>query len=232
MARIYIPATNPDDWRQFLKDPDKHWKTGYSARTLAHCWHDADGWPAEINAIFIQSDVAAFQQAEPLLVIPELITPIAGSGEYPHSDVFVLAKTSDGQLVSITIEGKVNEPFGTRNEPVHNWKRSGDEANRRTRLEFLLRKIALSETQADNAPYQLIQRTASAVVEAERYNARYAVMLVHSFSPTHSNYDAYRTFLSAFGIDAEPGQLVELSRFDGIRIFTGWSQGHERYLST
>lgn len=49
MIRIYIPATGPDDWQQFLKDPVKHWRTGYSAKTLAYSWHAADPWPQEIE---------------------------------------------------------------------------------------------------------------------------------------------------------------------------------------
>jgi hypothetical protein len=42
---ICLPATAPDQWAQFLAEPVKHWRTGYSARTLAYSWQAADGFP-------------------------------------------------------------------------------------------------------------------------------------------------------------------------------------------
>jgi hypothetical protein len=41
MNNILIPASNPEDWKKFLADPEKHWKKGYSARTLAYCWQNS-----------------------------------------------------------------------------------------------------------------------------------------------------------------------------------------------
>jgi hypothetical protein len=37
MSTIYIPAQSAEDWRLFLAEPDKQWKTGYAAKTLAYC---------------------------------------------------------------------------------------------------------------------------------------------------------------------------------------------------
>lgn len=230
MLPIYVPATSPDSWRQFLKDPEKHWKTGYSARTLAHSWHDADGMPSEIATMLATSDGNALTQLQPLLVAPEWKTPIAGKGEPPHSDVFVLAKALDNQLVTMTIEGKVDESFGTNNQAVRDWKLAGNDDNRRIRLDFLLDKLSLAEHLADDLAYQLIQRTASAVVEAERFNAKYAIMIVHSFSPTHSNWRVFHGFAQAFGKDIKVGELVEISRYKDIPIYIGWAQGDPRYL--
>lgn len=231
MTRIYIPATGPDDWQQFLKDPVKHWRTGYSARTLAHSWHNAINWPAEIQQIFAAGPALSLRDTQPLLIIPEKITPVDGRGESPHSDVFVLAKAADGQLVSITVEGKVDEQFGSGNQNVSAWKNEGNVANRRVRLDQLLDKIQLAESRADLVAYQLIQRTASAVIEAETFNARYAVMLVHSFNPTHANFSAFEALASAYGQGIRAGQLVEVSSYRDIRLFIGWAQGDPIYLS-
>ena len=229
LTRIYVPAAGPDDWQQFLADPEKHWKTGYSARTLAHCWHDTEGWPSEINMMFSNIAPPTFQQITPLLVIPELVTPVEGQGNHPHNDVFVLAKASDGNLLSITVEGKVDETFGSQN--LGDWKRAGNQHNRRIRLDFLLGKLGLSTDPPDDVPYQLIQRAACAVIEAERYNAAYAAMIVHSFSQTDKNYDAFRRFMNIFGADVSPGQLAKITKVGNIRVFSGWARGHERYLS-
>jgi len=39
---IYKRTQKADDWKQLLADPEKHWKTGFSARTFAHCWEEAN----------------------------------------------------------------------------------------------------------------------------------------------------------------------------------------------
>ena len=57
MNCIYIPAKNPDDWAQLLADPVKHWRIGYSARTLAYSWQSAAGFPAEIKAAFSTNEL-------------------------------------------------------------------------------------------------------------------------------------------------------------------------------
>jgi hypothetical protein len=44
MSTIYIPANGPEDWRQFLAEPDRQWKDGYSAKELATCRQNADGY--------------------------------------------------------------------------------------------------------------------------------------------------------------------------------------------
>jgi hypothetical protein len=48
MARILMFTSGPEDWQVLLADKTKHWKTGYSAKTLAHCWEAVEGFPPEI----------------------------------------------------------------------------------------------------------------------------------------------------------------------------------------
>ena len=38
MTKIYIPANDPEQWAQFLAEPIKQWRCGYSARALAYCY--------------------------------------------------------------------------------------------------------------------------------------------------------------------------------------------------
>ena len=56
MSFVYIPAQRAEDWAQLLADPVKHWRTGYSARTLAYSWQSADGFPDEIKAAFSNNE--------------------------------------------------------------------------------------------------------------------------------------------------------------------------------
>src|SRR5260370_2409712 len=65
MPKIYRPTSGPDDWKSFLAEPKKRWKTGFSARTLAHCWEHADGL-RQTFAVMVEGKVReAF--AEPLV---------------------------------------------------------------------------------------------------------------------------------------------------------------------
>ena len=45
MSKFFIPANNPEDWKLLLAEPGKHWKDGYSAKSLAYCWQGADDFP-------------------------------------------------------------------------------------------------------------------------------------------------------------------------------------------
>ena len=109
MPHIYIPARSADDWAQFLADPEKHWRTGYSARTLAHSWQDADGFPSEIQEALASNEYLAGLQL--LLALPEHQVPLVGGSRPSQNDIWALARTST-DLVSIAVEGKVKEPFG------------------------------------------------------------------------------------------------------------------------
>jgi len=227
-TRIYVPARGPNDWQQFLAEPDKQWKVGYSARTLAHCWHAADGFPDEICRVFAASSVTALKTLEPLLVLPEYKVKLKGRGPDSQNDIFVLAKVSDSELVSITVEGKVEESFGS---PVGNWKaaNSGFTDNKRERLDDLQQQLGLDAV-PDDIYYQLLHRTASAMIEARRFNAQYAVMLVHSFSPTGSWFEEYARFLNLFGVTAQKDRLHHLNAVDGIDLYAAWVTGDSRFL--
>jgi len=228
MRRIFVPANDPNDWQQFLAEPTKQWKIGYSARTLAYCWHDANGFPPEITRVFHSSNIPAFQFIEPLLILPEYKVSLSGSGKESQNDIFVLAKTQNHELLSIMVEGKVDEPFGNT---VGNWKSAnqGFTDNKRERLTYLQQLLGL-ETIPDDIYYQLLHRTASARIEADRFNAKYAFMLVHSFSQTSKWFDEYARFLALFGITAEQNKLYFLNTQNGIHLYSAWVVGDKQFL--
>ncbi len=114
MSKFFLPTKNPESWKAGLADPDKQWRTGFSARALAHCWESSNGFPPEISQLFATSGAAAFRQTEFLMAFPEYKVPLLGKGYPSQNDIFALAKAADGQLISITVEGKVAEPFGGR----------------------------------------------------------------------------------------------------------------------
>ena len=74
MSYIFIPAKNADDWKQLLANPVKHWRTRYSARTLANSWQEADGFPAEVQGAFSSNEFLSDIQM--LIGIPEHQVPL------------------------------------------------------------------------------------------------------------------------------------------------------------
>ncbi len=225
MHRIYIPTASPDDWRKFLAEPDKQWRSGYSARELAECWERSHGFPAELQNAFSNSGNPAFGAMELLLAIPEYQVALPDGKRPSQNDLFVLARAGDGQLAVMMIEGKVAEPFGER---LADWLKDAS-AGKRKRLELLCRILGLPDTPPGNIRYQLLHRAASAVLTAQRFNARYALMIVHSFSPQHAWLEDYQQFLGLFGVSGGINELVELPPAGNQRLFAGWVIG-ERSL--
>jgi hypothetical protein len=88
--------------------------------------------------------------------------------------VWVLAK-SENSLVSIAVEGKVEEPF---DKTLGEWKTDAS-MGKEVRFSYLMEILGLREPIPDSVRYQLLHRTASAVIEAERFGAQNAVMLIH-----------------------------------------------------
>jgi len=226
VSRIFIPANKPEDWKSLLAKPDKHWRKGYSAKALAYCWQEADDFPECVRKIFEKSRMKLFQNIELLLAFPEYKVPLPGGARPSQNDIFVLARGND-QLVSIMVEGKMSEPFG---ETIAEWKEDSSKG-KRSRLKFLLKELALEENeQIDAIRYQLLHRTVSAIIEAKKFKAQNALMLVNSFSRSNEWFDDYSQFLALFGLNAEPDSLVFAKNIEEIDLYFSWVKGDEKYL--
>jgi hypothetical protein len=71
--------------------------------------------------------------------------------------------------------------------------------------------------------YQLLHRTVSALLEARRYGAEEALMLVHSFAADNPSLDDYREFAGVLGLtDAAPDAITGPLTLDGVRLRLGW----------
>lgn len=224
MSRVYIPANSPEQWAQFLAEPVKHWRSGYSARTLAYSWQEANGFPSEVQRVL--ANRAEFAHLDMLLALPEHQVPLPGGSRPSQNDIWVLARNEAG-LVSIAVEGKVNEPFGPT---IGEWVAEGS-SGKEARLSFLCDELGICSPPSSALRYQLFHRTASAVIEAKRFCAPTAVMLVHSFSQAHMWFDDFRAFAEALGCDAAVNTLSHVGQRSGVDLFIGWVCGDERYLS-
>jgi hypothetical protein len=227
MSKVYVPSSGPDDWQRFLAEPEKQWRRGFSARTVAHSWESASGLPPEVEALFVKSEVDGFKEIELLIAIPEhkvLIPPIQGHPS--QNDVFALAKAANGQLIALAVEAKVSEPFG----PTFDEWRANTTPGKTEREGFLRSKLGLQDKAIGSIRYQLMHRLASALLEGERFNAGHAALIVHSFSQQDVWFDDFVRFLALYGAKGQIDELVRLGVFGQIQTYAGWARGDKRFL--
>lgn len=192
---------------------------GYSARTLAHCWEQSDGLPAEIAALFPQGP-------ELLLAVPEYKVPLPGGARESQNDLFALVRHNH-TTCAMMVEGKVNEPFGPT---IGDWFRAPS-PGKMTRMQHLCEVLGFDKTPAEHVRYQLLHRAASALIEAERFRTDEAAMIVHSFSPTSMWFQDFAAFAALFDIEAKKGEPAEATLSNGKKLRIGWAQGDPSYLS-
>ena len=223
MKKVYVQTSGLEDWRKLLAQPEKHWRKGYSARSLACCWEEAGGIPKDVLAVISQAPYLT--DLETLIVIPEHKVPLPGGERASQNDCWVLARTPN-DLVSIAVEGKVSEPFGPT---IGEWSKDSS-SGKTERLIYLCSQLGIDIRLPESIRYQLLHRTASAVIEAKRFHAKQAVMVVHSFSQTAEWFDDYKAFASLFGANANIDEIVSVRNSRDIDLHLAWVSGGEQYL--
>ena len=227
MSRILAFTSVPEDWQKLLADPVKHWKSGFSAKTLAYSWEATGGFPEEVITSFAQCAEPLLENTTPILAVPEFKVPLPGGKRASQNDIFVLARSTSGPI-SIMVEGKVNESFGPTLDEWLTDASSGKEE----RLNFLLSTLGLESTPAGINRYQLFHRAASAIITGEQYRAAACVLLIHSFSKVRTGWSDYQAFTRLFGVEAEFGSLQRLGNNSSIPLFGVWVEGNPLYLKS
>jgi len=221
MTHFYLPTKSAECWRRLLADPVKHWRDGYSAKSLATCWETAGGFPPEVAAAFRASRIPTFESLSFVAGFPEYKIQIPPTTLRPsQTDLMVVARRGR-ELVVIAVEGKAEESFG---ELVADWRQHGT-PGKTERLDFLTGCLGLGREQLDGIRYQLLHRTASALLTAERFAASHAVMLVHSFSRQQTGFSDYSAFLQLFGVQAVQGTVQPAATRNGVHLYFSWVTG-------
>ena len=210
---ILMPATL-DDWRHQLSEPKTRPTSNVSQ--LTERWRNASGFPVEIASLFATTE--ATRRATVLVVVPNHQVPLAGGAHASGLDLWVLARTAGG-LLSVTIDAIGAEAFDAdaRDRPA---------TTTHERLWRGLRHL-LEIDESANLPVscQLVHRTTAALVEAKRFFARSAAVIVHSFSQGVEGFGDFQRFVQLMGgARVEPGRLVEVRPREGIELFFGWAQ--------
>jgi len=217
MTRIFIPTSSLDDWRRLLADPEHHWQDGCAAKRLAQAWIDADGFPPAVSRVLRLSGHGIFRNLDILLTLPEHQVPLPGDGSASSNDLFVLAKCR-GQLTAFMIAGKAGETFGPT---VSEWLQDASEGKKK-RLAHICSTIGLKEEQVADIHYRLLHHAAAALLEAQRFSAANAVVLVHSFSETYEGSNDFVRFARLYGLVPEPNRLHFVGHVNKVRLFLGW----------
>jgi hypothetical protein len=141
-------------------------------------------------------------------------------------DMFALVRAG-GRTISLAVEGKVNEPFGTT---LAKWLSDGSDG-KRLRLGAICKMPSCDPGAAPGLRYQLFHRTAAAVVEARRFGTAAAAMIVHAFSPEHRWFDDFAVFCALFCTTAQRGTPSVVILPDGRPLILGWATGNRGHLA-
>jgi hypothetical protein len=116
------------------------------------------------------------------------------------------------------VEGKVSEQFGPL---VSEWFKDPSDGKKK-RLSYLCDIMKLNQDRVFNVRYQLLHRAASAIIEAKRFTAKNALMLVHSFSQTHEWFPDFKEFAGLFNVNAQQNQIAHAGSLGDVDLYLGW----------
>jgi hypothetical protein len=142
-----------------------------------------------------------------------------GRGNPTQTDLLAVLAVGD-ELAVLAIEAKVRESFGPY---VKDWLVEGGD-NREERLRGLCDLLGLNTGTASGLRYQLLHRTAAAVLEAQRYRTGHAVMIVQSFCPDRTGLSDFQSFAQAMGYgQIDPDSISSPKALGSVELRIGWS---------
>lgn len=223
MSLILTPTSGPTDWRRLLGDPRKHWVRGKSAFECAVSWEAAKnckrGLPELVADILDRNELT--RDATLLIGLPEHQVSIDGGGRPSQSDLWGLLNTQAG-TISMAVEAKAGEPF---DKYVSEWLRDASaNSGKPKRLSALCGLLGIDEGPLDGIRYQLLHRTASALLEASNFHASAAVLLIQSFGgdQDEASYRDFCSFCELMICGTERNALTCSKRKTAVPLLIGW----------
>lgn len=224
MKRIFVPTTTGAEWQQRLSKPKLHWKMGASAMTAAAAWEAAgDSLPPEITCLLESSREALLQGQRLLVAFPEWEVPLPGGKTTSNTDVLAICRNDLGLCILCT-EAKVFEDFG----PLLADKRKEATSGQLERLAFLHSLLGVEHFD-DSIRYQLLHRTASALLTAREFHAAAAVMLVHAFDTPVSQRLDFESFRAALNAREVAPMVYKVPTFQSPALYLAWSDGNPEF---
>lgn len=217
LSRLHVPLLKPEDVIPHLGKGELHWRDGFSAKSACLSWANARDIPAPVRAVLDQA--ADYRGAELLDAWLERCTPLPwGKGNPSQTDLLALIGIGD-EIAVLGIEAKVREPFGPT---VTEWLAQGG-SNRIDRLDGLRGVFGISAEVAMGLRYQLFHRVAASMLEAKRFRAKKAAVLVQSFCPDRTGLADFQAFADAAGFGrVEPDGISGEKDVAGVTMRVGW----------
>ena len=214
-----MPSMGIAEWRAKLADPYLHWRRKKSAWELAVSWEsrrtDESGLPPEIETAFNAHPV--FANARLLIAVPEHRVKLDDDKRPSQNDLWAMLLLKQG-YASTAIEAKAGEEF---DKTIDEWMARESEG-KTDRLHFLAETLGLSSLPPGQIRYQLVHRTASAVIEANRWKTPIALMLIQCFKESPSSLADYCAFAELLGITPKRGAISGSRKIRNIELFLCW----------
>lgn len=188
-----------------------------STQVLAARWETTGYAPSEV----FRPLNAAFPGIRPLIAIPNLKVAAWNGLGLSHNNLWVLARNRHGVLVSVIVEGKVDEPF---DEPPRHWL-SPEVEERPEQWGHIQKQLGISSQPTGDLKYELFERLGAAVIQGVEFNAKAAALVVHSFRPDAPQFADYAAFLRSFGVEAAKGVLQKAPNGGAMPFHFLWALG-------
>jgi hypothetical protein len=217
--RIYTPSAGLQTWKNRLVDPDTQWLRTKSAFETAVFWEIGAMQPRGLQSrlIALLEQEESLHGCELVASFPAHRVHLPDGAPASQTDVWAILGAS-GALVSLSIEGKTGESFA---ETVGEWRKEAS-AGKEKRLAFLCDQLGLTKPPGDEIRYQLLHRTVSALLEAERVGAAIAAMIVVSFTDDARSWNDFGAFASCLGGSIPRGKMVRMPAVQRRPLFLGW----------
>ncbi len=192
--------------------------------TAAAAWEAAAGaLPPEISRLLESSGDPLLLGQCLLVALPEWQVPLPGGVTTSNTDVLAVCRNDLG-LCILGVEAKVLEDFG----PLVGKKRAEGTSGQAERLAYLHSLLGV-ERFDDSIRYQLLHRTASALLTAREFHATAAVMLVHAFDTPAAqrlDFEAFRAALNAREISP---LIYQVASFEAPALYLAWCDGDPKF---
>lgn len=224
MKRILVPTRSGSDWQPLLAKPKRHWKKGASAMTAAASWESAaPSLPPEITERLNSAREASLADLRLLVARPEWEVALPGGETTSNTDILAICTNSAG-LCIVAVEAKVHEDFG----PLVGGKRSGASSDQLARIAYL-EELFHVDRFADELRYQLIHRTASALLTARDFHASSAVMVVQAWDAPAARRTDFEAFCRAVSAVQLAPLVFRLPAFAHPQLFVAWCDGDQSF---
>lgn len=227
-------------WEEWTRPKREYqWKAGRSAMELAKAWfrNGILSPPSELLSLLESHDrLKGIQFTDG---IPELVTPLPERGEGRNHDLALRGHT-DSESVTVCIEAKADEPFGTDTisdylNKANKKREKGISTRVPERIESLLSIVdpdtTISDSKWHNIKYQLLTAICGTIIQAKIDGSTLAVLIIHEFkgsamcddkqAENHTNFEDFMSVLEGVPVQVESGRMYGMFNIGGMDCLIG-----------